>query len=301
MTTAEDIVRSGPRVYRDARAILAESLWWDPSGVVHWCDITAGTLHASPVAGDPDGSRDAVVALAPPVACFQPTDDGRRIVALGDEVVIGGSEGEPLESLASIPHRHAGIRLNEGKCDPAGRFVVGSMNVTGGDPDAAIYSVLADGSARTILGGIGVSNGFEWSDDGTRMYFADTSVQTVYVGDYDASGELTGVEPFLTGRTFDGLALDADGHFWTGIYREGTVARWTPDGRKEFELELPAGHVTSVAFGGPDLSTLFVATAREQLDEGQLERLPLSGAIFAIETGTRGRAVNRFRTTTSRP
>jgi sugar lactone lactonase YvrE len=94
----------------------------------------------------------------------------------------------------------------------------------------------------------------------------------------------------------DGLARDADGGFWNGIYDSGHVAHWDANGTKDLEFDVPAGHVTSVGFGGADLSTLFIATARENLTEQQLEAQPLTGSIFQVETSTHGFPVRSFGT-----
>lgn len=280
-------------VFRAARSILAESIWWDASGAIEWCDITSGLLRRSPIDAPVDGSADRVLEFPPPVSAFQPTADGGYVLALGDTVAVCDGDGAGLRTIATVSHRHPGIRFNEAKCDPFGRFVVGSMDVTTGDPDGAIYAIEPDGRCTTLIGGIGVANGFEWSDDGDRMYFTDTAASTIFVAEYDGR-ELRGVEPFVVGMASDGLARDADGGFWNGINDIGVVVRWDADGVKTDEVDVPAGHVTSVAFGGPDLSTLFIATAREKLTEAELEAQPLTGSIFSLQTGTRGFPVNRF-------
>jgi sugar lactone lactonase YvrE len=293
------MLRSEPRVFRGARSIIAESLWWNATeGAMEWCDIDAGTLHRSRVGDPTDGSGDRVVRLPPPIGAFQPARGGGYVAAALDTVLLveaggGESEADP-QTIATIPHAHPGIRFNEAKCDPFGRFVVGSMDATNGEPDCAIYVVEPGGDWHTLIGGITVANGFEWSDDGSRMWFTDTATQTIYVGDYSEAGELTSVEPFATGLQSDGLARDAAGGFWNAINDTGRVLRWNADGTKDFEFDIPAGHVTSVGFGGPDLSTLFVATAREKLTEQQLEEQPLTGSIFAVETATHGFPVHEF-------
>ncbi|MBF4619001.1 SMP-30/gluconolactonase/LRE family protein [Clavibacter sp. VKM Ac-2873] len=289
-------ITSDLRVLRDARAILVESLWWDPAGDVMWNDITAGTLHRSPWTGAVDGSDDTVLELPPPLASFQPADDGGYVAGLGDRIVLVDRDGRITRELARVRHAHGGIRMNEGKVDPAGRFVIGSMDVTDGEPDAAVYSIDGSGTLRTLLGGFAVTNGFEWTDDGRTMVLADTGQQAVYRAPYSADGELGELEHWIHGEMSDGLTLDVDGYAWNGIYGGGKVIRWAPDGTKDLEIEVPAPNVTSVAFAGPDLRTLVIGTARENLTEDQLEEHPLSGGVFAIDTAVSGRPVNVFRT-----
>lgn len=287
--TAQDVT-----LFRSTGAILVESIWWDArERELIWVDITAGTLHRSPLDGAVDGSDDRVSALPPPVSAVQPRTGGGYIAALRDRVVSLDANADIEATLAVVPHSHAGIRCNEGKVDPFGRFVVGGMDVTTGDPDAGLY-VVDESGIRILRGGFGVANGIEWSDAGDVIYVTDTSTKTVYRADYNDRGELGELEPFLRGRSSDGLALDVDGHFWNGIYGDGAVVRWSPDGEVVAELSVPASNVTSVAFGGDDRATLFIGTARENLTEEELGQHPLSGGIFRVRPGATGRPVNTF-------
>jgi len=282
-----------PTVFRDTRAILGESLIWDASrSAMLWCVITAGLLHASPLDGAVDGSTDSTLHLPAPLASFGLADAG-FVLSLENRVVLADLDGRITDTLATIDHRRAGLRLNEGKVDPSGRWVTGSMILVGDDPVGAYYSVTGAG-ARTLYGGLGVANGLEWSRDGSRIYFTDTSVSTIYTGAYSESGEVTDVETWHHGSPNDGLAIDEDGCFWSALYGGGRVIRYSPDGLELESIDLPVPNLTSVAFGGPELRTLFVASARENLTEEQLEQYPLSGAVFAIETSTHGFTPRRF-------
>lgn len=283
---------TGPvTVFSDARAVLAESIVWDPSAqLLRWTDITLGTL----VTAQSDGTVVSTVPLPPPLASFQPRASGGFVAALGDTVVVTDEHGVVERELTRVEHATAGLRFNEGKCDPFGRFLVGSMNLTTGEPDGALYSVEADGTTRLLRGGFGVTNGFEWSDDGTVMYVTDTSASTIYRGSYGPDGELGELEPFVVGHAHDGLVRDDEGCSWSAVYGGGRVERYGPDGSHLETVELPTPNVTSVAFGGPDLSTLFVASARENLTEEQLEQHPSSGAILAVPTRVHGFPANTF-------
>jgi sugar lactone lactonase YvrE len=292
----KNLLRSEVSLFRQARSIIAESIWWDGTNSLRWCDIDTGTVYTSPLGGPVAGDEDRAVALSAPVSAFQPTAVAQEFVySGGDYVAVSNEDGTGLRQLAKFDHHTDRMRFNEAKCDPAGRFVVGSMNLDG-DPDGAIYSVDDHGSVLTLIGGIGVANGFEWSDDGTTMWFTDTSSQTIYEGDYSADGQLSDVRTFAHGRRSDGLARDVDGGFWNGIYDSGSVVHWNADGTNDLEFDVPAGHVTSVGFGGPNLSTLFIATAAENLTEQQLRAQPLTGSIFQVETSTHGFPVRSFGT-----
>ncbi|MFP7761934.1 SMP-30/gluconolactonase/LRE family protein [Marisediminicola sp. LYQ134] len=285
---------SVPRLFRDSAAILGESIVWDAAAnAVLWCDITAGTLHRSPIDGPVDGSADEVVRVPPPLASFHPAAGGGLVASLGDRVVLLDDAGVVVREVARIEHAHGGMRLNEGKADPSGRWITGSMDFAG-TPDGAFYSVGVGGDVRVLRGGFGTANGIDFSDDGSRIFFTDTAVSTIYVGDYSVAGEIGDVEPFHQGEPHDGLTLDVEGYVWSGLYGEGRVVRYTPDGVEDLVVALPVPNITSVAFGGADLSTLFVASARENLTEEQLREHPLSGGVFAIDTGTHGRHPHSF-------
>lgn len=283
---------TGPaEVFCDARAVLAESLVWSPDEhVLRWTDITTGVLTTAAADGTVLGS----VELPPPLASFQPRRGGGFVAALGDTVVVTDADGRIEREVARVRHASAGIRFNEGKCDPFGRFLVGSMDLTTGDPDAALYAVEPDGTVRVLRGGFGTTNGMEWSDDGRTMYVTDTGVETVYRASYGPDGVLGELEPFLTAGPHDGLVRDDEGCSWSALYGTGRVERYGPDGAHLETVEIPAPNVTSVAFGGDDMSTLFVATARENLTEEQLERAPGSGGVFAVPTRVHGRPAYSF-------
>ena len=331
------VIRGLPRVFRDAKAILGESLVWNADArELMWCDISAGLLHRSPIDGPEDGSEDVVTEFPPPLASFGfanggfanggfanggfarggLANGGSSIVAsLGDRVIIRHSDGT-IDTLAEIDHAHPGLRLNEGKPDPFGNWVTGSMDLTTGDPDGAYYRIAPDGTQRVLRGGFGVANGLEFApgapdsaDDGApdpapnsattipdtvRMYFTDTAAATIYVGDYTSAGDLTDVKPFHSGEAHDGLIIDVDGCLWSGVYGGAKVVRYSPAGNELETIELPVANVTSVTFGGDNLATLFVASARENLTEEQLREHPLSGAVFAIDTATHGFRPRRF-------
>jgi len=296
---------ASPVVFRSVRAILAESLVADATAdapAMLWCDITAGLIHRSPVDGARDGSDDTVVALEAPVASFHLAEIGAGggdatpgfVVSLGDRVVLADRRGHELRELARIDHAHPGLRLNEGKIDPFGRWITGSMDLTTGDPDGALYAVHPDGTQRVLRGGFGTANGLEFSRDGDRVWFTDTSVQTIYTGRYGDDGEITEVETFHSGEMHDGLVLDDDGCLWGAVYGAGVVVRYDQTGSELERFEFPAPNLTSVAFGGGDSRTLYVTSARENLTEEQLLAHPLSGSVFALETGTTGRAAPVF-------
>ncbi|MET0990176.1 MAG: SMP-30/gluconolactonase/LRE family protein [Glaciihabitans sp.] len=282
-----------PRLFRNQKATLGESLVWNPEGDMLWCDIAEGKLHRSPEIGNPFGMQDRAAILPAPLASFHQTVDGGYVVSLGDRVVLADSAGEVVRDLATIEHAVDGMRLNEGKVDPFGRWVTGSLDPSG-ESHGVIYAIDPDGSVQVLVRGIGTANGFEWSRDGRTMYFSDTDVQTIYRADYSLDSELSNIEVVTVGHSHDGATMDAEGYLWTAIYGEGRVMRFSPDGKEDLSIALPAPNVTSVAFGGDDLSVLYVASARENMSPEELRSSPMSGAIFSIQTNTHGFLPYRF-------
>jgi len=289
MTT--DAVTGPVTVFCDEQAVLVESIVWDPTAErLRWTDITLGLLTTARA----DGTVESSVALPPPLASFQPRATGGFVAALGDSVVLTDELGVVERELVRVHHATAEMRFNEGKCDPFGRFLVGSMDLSDQDPAGALYSVEPDGSVRVLRGGFGVTNGIEWSADGSVMYVTDTSTSTIYRGSYGPGGELGDLEPFVSGAAHDGLVRDDEGCFWTAVYGSGRVERWDASGAHLETVEVPAPNVTSVAFGGPDMSTLFIGTARENSTEEQLEQYPHSGAVLAVQTRVHGVPASTF-------
>jgi sugar lactone lactonase YvrE len=289
------IVTGEARLFRSAKATLGESIVWDPDGDLLWCDITEGVLHRSPADGSPFGAEDGTASLPAPVASFHPAASGGHVVSLGDRVILVNEAGVERQELARIEHAKDGMRLNEGKVDPFGRWVTGSLDPDG-EAVAAIYVIDAEGATSVLIRGLGTANGFEWTPDGKTMYFTDTEVQTIYRGAYSVEDGLTDVEVFVTGEMYDGLVMDEDGYLWSGIFGGGKVIRYAPDGTEDLSIALPAPNITSVGFGGEDRSVLYIASARENLSDEELRNNPLSGAIFAVHTETAARLPYVFGT-----
>jgi len=287
-----DNATTGPvTVFCDEQAVLVESIVWDPTTErLRWTDITLGLLTTARA----DGTVESSVPLPPPLASFQPRVGGGFVAALGDTVVLTDEQGVVERELTRVQHATAGMRFNEGKCDPFGRFLVGSMDLTDQDPAGALYSVEPDGTTRVLRGGFGVTNGIEWSPDGSTMYVTDTSTSTIYRASYGPEGDLGELVPFVSGAAHDGLVRDDEDCFWTAVYGSGRVERWSAAGEHLETVEVPAPNVTSVAFGGPDMSTLFIGTARENMTEEQLEQAPHSGAVFAVPMRVRGSSASAF-------
>ena len=292
MVGMHPLFRSGLGLFREAKTAVGGSLWWDQSGFLYWCDQSTGAVHRSALGGATNGGDDGAIALPPPLAVFAPSQDG-FVIAGKNAVALVGPGGTGLRAFARVPHETESVRFGWGACDPYGRLVAATFDAEGSS-GGTIYSIEPNGESRPIYNRAGAVSGMQWSDDGGTMWFADVRLATIFSCGYSPAGDMTNVQPLVRGIRCSGLARDTMGGLWSGIYDGGKIARWDASGNQSLELEIPASRITSVAFGGAELSTLFIATSREGVTAQQLATHPLSGSIFGIETATTGYPTSPF-------
>lgn len=277
---------------------LAEGPVWDPVRErLLWVDIEAGLV----VDGVFDGSSIRPIEARPidgTVGALACAEDGTLLIAGTRDLVTLRSDGEILDVTPVLPPDRPS-RLNDGACDPGGRFLVGSM----AQDDRTGVELLVrreDGGAITVVDDdLTVSNGLAWSPDGTTFYSVDSGPGTIWARDYDAAtGEVGPRRPFLTieDGTPDGMCADADGNLWIAIFGAGEVRCHAPGGALLATVAVPgAPHVTSVAFAGSDLDTLVITTARHELSPAELDQNPDSGRLFVADVGNVGAPVPLWR------
>ncbi len=281
----------------DARAELGEGPVWDGTlQRLYWVDIEGGQLHIHQNGGE----ADRVLSVGCKVGAAVLRAAGNMLLATEH-----GFEQFDLETcqrtpLADPESHLPGNRFNDGKCDPRGRFWAGTMSMLGQAQAGSLYVLEADHSVRHVLGSVTTSNGLDWSPDGTTMYYIDTPTMIVRAFDYDAdTGQIAAQRtvvriPDGVGRP-DGMTVDADGMLWVAHWDGGRITRWNPaDGDLLTTVMLPADRVTSCAFGGNDLDTLFITTARHGLSPRQREEQPHAGALFALRPGVHGLPAHPF-------
>ena len=274
----------------DARASLGECpVWSVDEQVLYWVDINAPALHRF----DPATGADIAMPMPEAIGCFALRTRGGFVVALRGGVWLARRDGSLERKLADAPYDPAHFRFNDGRCDPQGRFFPGSMNEKRDASTAALYRVDGDGTIAEVLSGVMISNGLAWSPDGSTMYHSDTPAHTIRAYDYDvATGTPSRPRIFAawTGETDrpDGGAVDSMGNYWTAFYRGGKIVRLSPRGEVQAEFATPAMCPTMCAFGGPDLRTLYVTSARQFREADELARLPQSGGVFAMRVEVPG-------------
>lgn len=276
----------------DARARLGEGAIWSPAARrLYWVDIDGHRLFEfNPRTGS---SRGWDVGQA--IGTVVPRARGGLVLALRD----GLAAFEPRSGRTRPLGRPRGYdpathRFNDGKCDPLGRFWVGSMGLRTPRRPGALYRYDPDGSFRVMLRNVGTSNGIAWDERLGRMYFIDTPLRRVDAFDFDVeSGRIARRRvairiPPEAGRP-DGSALDEKGMLWIAHWEGWRVSRWHPGtGELLQTVRVPVRRVTSCAFGGPRRDRLFITTAAARPEDGDPAGQPRAGGLFAVEPGVRG-------------
>lgn len=275
----------------EGQAALGEGpVWCGEDRLLYWVDILAGRVHRF----DPASKKDRFVQFDGSVGAVALREAGGLLVAIDRSLVRSDGEGRGLEVLASPEDHLPTNRFNDGKCDRLGRFWVGSMNTDAASPTGSLYCLDTDRSLRTVLSGVTIGNGLGWSPSGDVMYFTDSPLRTIYAMDFEvASGRVGPKRTFAVvepGRGVpDGLTVDSEGFVWSAHWDGACLSRYSPGGSLDSVVELPVPRPTSVAFGGPDLQTLYVTSARVGLGSEGLGAAPLSGGLFTIDgTGCTG-------------
>jgi len=214
------------------------------------------------------------------------------LIALGKDIVRFTPESAHVEIICSEPEADVSEwRYNDGKCDPRGRFWVGSLPKDAAFPNGSLWRLDERGNIIQVDTGFQVPNGLAWSPDGTKMYFADSRAKEIYCYDYDVElGVASQRQVFArtTDGVPDGATVDSDGFLWSAEYGAGRINRFAPDGRLHSQLNLPVLYPTSCAFGGPHMDILFVTSATLRTTADDLADRPLSGRLLAVQVQASG-------------
>lgn len=280
----------------DHQAVLGEGSIWHPrEKVLYWVDIDEGMLYTY----NPVTKGEKSYNLGQKVGTVVPIDTGGMLVALKDGVYAYNLKNKQLTMLTSPEKDMPNNRFNDGKCDPAGRFWVGSM---GPRYQAFLYRISANGEYSQMLDSVSTSNGIVWTSNKKIMYYIDTSTGAVRAFDYDnATGNISNsriVIQFTKGIGYpDGMSIDAEDKLWIAHWGGHCIGRWDPvTGKMIAKIEVPAPNVTSCAFGGKNLDTLYITTASTGMSEEDLKKYPQSGKVFVAYPGVRGVKSNFFLT-----
>jgi len=262
-----------------ADAKLAEGPRWDAAGArLLWVDIEGCKLHVL------ESGEDRAIAFDSMVCAAAPTTGGPVLVALADRLALVDLADESVCTLVRLPHGPE-VRSNDGACDAAGRFWIGTMALDEAPGAGALYRY--DGRLERVLNGVTLSNGIGWTRDDTRMYYVDSPEQRVDVFDFELeSGRISDRRPFVSiddsDGIPDGLTVDDEGGVWVALWGGSCVRRYDERGRLDAVLEVPAEKVTSCCFGGDDGRSLFVTAAAP------------NGNVYVTQPGVSGPPAHHF-------
>lgn len=264
--------------------------WSTAWGGLRFVDMLAGDV----LQLDADTGAVGRTHVGEVAAVIRPRSSGGSVLALKDRFVITDDALTDLRTLAAVDQPD-GVRLNEGGCDPDGRFYCGSMAYAETAHAGTFYRLDPDGQVAVVQRGVTISNGFDFSPDGTRAYYVDTLDHGIDIFDYSPESGLTDRRrwvdiPAALGGP-DGLVVDGEGGVWLALMGGGAVRRYAPDATLDAVVELPVQQVTACTFGGDDLATLYITTSQIAAD---LQRHPASGALFSVDPGVRGRPTLTF-------
>ncbi|MDR1492058.1 MAG: SMP-30/gluconolactonase/LRE family protein [Planctomycetaceae bacterium] len=284
----------------DVQAELGEGIFWHPTERrLYWLDIEGRSFNKF----DPKTRINIAEQLDRRVGCVVPTTERSFLLAGENGIEEYWPETEEWAFLVNPEEDKPNNRLNDGKASPDGRFWFGSLNMNHEKNQASFYAMERDGTVRKILAGLTNSNGIAWSPNGKTLYHIDTPTRQVSAFDYDA--ERGGIDNRRIVVQFpdspeygnpDGMTVDAEGMLWIAHWGGSRATRWNPTtGEILAAVNVPASQVTSVAFGGENFDTLYIATARRTLSPETLRRQAYAGGLFAIKPDVAGLPVHFFQ------
>lgn len=276
-------------VHRGEHVLGESPVWSVPEQALYWVDIQAPAilrLEAS--------SRHVTTwRLDEPVGSIALRAKGGLLAAMKSGFCFfdpASGERHPIaDPEAHLPEN----RFNDGRCDRAGRFWAGTMSEASREPVGSLYCLEPNLTVRVVQTGITIPNSLAWSPDGCVMYFADSHRRRIWAYDFDVeAGALSNQRVFVDAADHpgvpDGSAVDAEGCLWNAEHGGSRICRYTPDGKLERTIDLPVTQPTCCAFGGSNLATLYITTARENLGPDQLAKQRLAGAVLAADVGIAG-------------
>lgn len=283
-------------VVQRAQALVGEGpVWIAAQARVFWVDIKGLAIHAC----DPSTGRAETWAVPERIGALIPRARGGFVALAKSGVKLCDAPFDRFESVLHPDADRPRNRFNDAKCDPFGRLWAGTMDDDEVEASGRLYRIDDLQTARRLKDNVQLSNGLGWSPDGRTMYFVETQRGLIWKYAYDVDDGTAADErvfaqvPPSQGYP-DGLCVDADGGVWLAHWGGSRLTRFTPDGRIDRVLRLPVPQVTSCAFGGVGLDTLYITSAAIGLDAAALHAAPLSGSLFACRVGVSGVPVAPF-------
>jgi sugar lactone lactonase YvrE len=270
---------------------LGEGPVWDAGRQrLLWVDIPQGRVLVARLRGDGVEVTDEHRMPGEVAAAVVPTADGGLLVALHRSLATITPDGRVRTGRRVLPDS-ADSRLNDGACDPVGRFLVGSMSLDGRERCERLYRLDAAGTVEVVDEGFTLSNGLGWAPNGQTLFHVDSVPGVVWSRAYDPASGAVGerrVHLRIRDGLPDGLCVDREGNLWVAVWGAGEVRCFDAGGKRIATVTVAAPHTSSVAFVGAELDRLLITTARQDLSSSQLASAPLSGRLFLAEVGATG-------------
>jgi len=275
----------------DIKATLGEGPVWDArTGILYWIDILNKRIYAN---------GDVFLEADETIGCLSLRKNGGLVFTKRASVWTCESDSSNLTLFHALADEPANNRFNDGKCDPRGRFLAGTMDMGETDPIGALYSF--DGNSVTkLIGDVTISNGLAWSPDYKILYYIDTPSHEIKAFDYDLDNGTIGNMRVVIQLSDslghpDGMTSDTQGNLWIAMWGGAQVTKWNPNtGQLLEQIPVPAKNVSSCVFGGENRNELYITSARVGLDEEALKRYPLTGGVFRLETNVEGMPMFEF-------
>ena len=278
----------------DVKAILGEGPAWAPrENALYWVDINGRRIFR--LRDGATRSWDTPMKIG----SICPREQGGFVVGTENGLAFTEQPFTQFDLFADPDAAFPDNRFNDGKTDREGRYWAGTMDNRERQASGTLYRLDANRRLAAIDSGYRVTNGPAFSPEGRTMYHSDTALQLIYAFDLDADGGAANRREFLRfgkGDGFpDGMTVDADGCLWVAFWDGWCIRRFSPSGERLQEIKTPVQRPTSVAFGDTDLKTLFITSARRDLQGTELDAQPLAGGLFAADVGVAGIAERPFR------
>lgn len=279
----------------DTPMLLGECPMWHPTeAALYWIDIAAQEVHRYQTST----AAHQVWPLPSEPGCIARCADRGLLVAMRSGLAFLDTTNGELTNLADAPYDTSCMRFNDGRCDANGRLWTGTLYEPRNRAGGSLFCV-ERGMIRDADKPVTVSNGVAFSVDNRTLYHTDTTAHRITAYDFDmATGNVGQGHTFAQfstdkssnyGGRPDGAAVDSENAYWCAMYEGGRILRLSPAGEVLLEISLPVKCPTMIAFGGADLKTLYVTSARHNRPQEELQRFPLSGCVFAIDMDIAGR------------
>lgn len=273
-----------------SKASLGEGpLWLPQTNELMWVDINKGEVHCFGL----KNKIDDIVYHGVKTSCIVSVSENEFLIADTNKFVKCNKKTNTHSPYLEIDFKDSNIRFNDGKIDPNGNFWIGTMDMDASPNKGSLYRIDSNKNVTEVLPNITISNGLAWALDGKTMYYIDSYDHAVYAFDFNEKSEISNQRvAFEVAKelgTPDGMTIDSNGNLWIAMWGGSAVICWNPkSGQILDRIEVPAPHVTSCVFGGKEMNTLFITTAREGLSDKKTETYPLSGSLFYVKMKARG-------------